>query len=90
MTVSHGQLTGLNAIQSLTVPTGASSVLLQAETQNIRYTMDGSNPSASNGLLLIAGQEPTRFAGNFSGLKFLESAASAKLNYAFQIDRTLA
>lgn len=90
MTVTHGQLTGLSVAQALTVPAGATTVLLQAKTQNIYYTMDGSTPSATNGLILLVGLAPISYSGKLSGLKFLEVTASAVLNYAFFVDRTTA
>jgi hypothetical protein len=89
MTITNGQLTGLSSAQVLTVPAGASAVLLQAETQNIRYTADGQTPTSSLGLILIVGNDPVRFSGNLAALKFLEVAATAKLNYQFHIDRVL-
>ena len=90
MTVTHGQLTGLDSEQALTVPAGATTVLLQAKTQNVYYTMDGTTPSSTNGLILIAGLAPISYSGKLSDLNFLEVNASAVLNYAFFIDRTTA
>lgn len=88
MTLTNGQLTGLNTVQVLTVPAGATSVLLQAEAQNIRYTADGQDPTSSLGLILVTGNDPVMFNGNLADLKFLEVAGTAKLNYQFFIDRT--
>lgn len=45
-----------------TLPTGVSGAMLQAETQNVRYTMDGTTvPTAVNGMLLITGLRPEQF-----------------------------
>ena len=54
-------------IDDFTVPTGTNSVMLQAETQNIRYTVDGDVPTAGatgSGMLI-----PTAFPPRESALK---------------------
>lgn len=91
----YGQLTSLAAAKTfglaqegitvdVTVPRDASHVQLQAETQNVRYRLDGTAPTASVGMLLIAGDAPIQIPVKGShGLKVIEVAASAKLNYHF-------
>lgn len=47
---------------SFTLPAGcATHMELQAETANIRYTMDGTIPDATTGMLLINGSDPVAF-----------------------------
>ena len=47
---------------SFTLPAGsATHVELQAETANIRYTMDGTVPTGTVGMLLINGAGPLAF-----------------------------
>lgn len=88
---SHVQLTGLSTVKSLAAaPAGAVAVELQAHTQNIYYTKDGTDPSSTNGLILKADDKPTSFSGKFSDLKFLEVTASAVLNYSWRVDSTSA
>ena len=49
-------------ITSFTIPNGSPThVELQAETANIRYTMDGSIPDGTTGMLLINGADPLAF-----------------------------
>ena len=94
MTIVNGQLTTLNTAKDLVTVIeanpGATAILMQAETQNIRYTMDGQTPTSSLGLILIVGNDPVRFSGKLQNLKFLEVTASAKLNYALIVDKTMA
>lgn len=88
----NGQLTSLAASKSFAlsggdvdVPTEAGGVLLQAETQNVRFRTDGTAPTTSVGLILIAGDAPVLLSGKdaIRNLKVIETTASAKLNYAF-------
>lgn len=57
-------------------------VLMQAESQNIRWRDDGTAPTASVGMVLAAG-ESFLFEGNINNLKVIETTASAKLNLNF-------
>ena len=79
----YEQITGLSTVKSLTVPAGSRFALLQAETQNVRFRADGTDPTAAVGMILIAGQAPTFYAGDLSSLEFIEAAASAKLNVLY-------
>ena len=83
------QISSLSTVRALDVPVfGATSkapnyAIVQAETQNVRYRDDGLPPTAAVGLLLIAGDPPTKFTGNLGLLKFIEATASAKLNVRY-------
>lgn len=83
--VGYQQITTLSAAVGLTLPTSAEGkkvrgCWLQAETQNVRWRDDGTDPVAGVGMILIAGQEPFFYSGKLSAIKFIEAAASAKLN----------
>lgn len=82
---SHQQITGLSAVQTPTVPASARVAYVQAETQNVHYTIDGTAPATTNGLLLVAGASPTKIAieGGLAALKFKEDTPSAKVNMAY-------
>ena len=81
---SHTQNTSLSGVVSVTVPDGANAVLLTARTQNVCYTLDGTAPTASKGLLLKAGDSTVMVPCNpGSTLKFIEETTSAKLDYQF-------
>lgn len=64
------------------VPTGATVVLFQAEDQNIRWRDDGTNPTASVGMRLMAG-ESFLYTGDLKVLRLIEEAASAKVNTCY-------
>lgn len=83
-----GQITGLSTKKTLAdvgsgIPNGADFVLIQAETQDIRWRDDGPDPTATVGMLLKAGDPPFLYDGELDKIEFLEATASAKLNVAF-------
>jgi hypothetical protein len=55
---SHASGTTISSALPLVNPPGATKLLIQALSQNIRYTLDGSNPTASRGFQLKAGDPP--------------------------------
>jgi hypothetical protein len=65
------------------IPTDARYALIQAESQDVRWTDDGSPPTTSLGHVLAAGQSFLYDLGPLGKLKFIETAASAKLNVTY-------
>jgi hypothetical protein len=49
-------LTVSTVVLSLTVPTGATEAYLTCETNDIRYRVDGLDPTATVGHVLVKGQ----------------------------------
>lgn len=86
--LGYQQITSLSAATALTVPDGATRCLLQAETQNVRFRDDGTDPTASVGMILIAGSAPFPYEGNVAAVKFIEASASAKLNVTYYPERS--
>lgn len=92
--LGYRQVTGLNTLKTLAdgqaidgvttgIPTGAQYCIIQVESQVVRWTDDGSIPTATKGMRIAAGGELFCDVAQLSALKFLEEAASAKLNVAF-------
>lgn len=71
-----------SGVTALTVPSGASSALIQAVAQNVRWRDDGTNPSASVGMRISAGEE-FWYTGDLDAIKFIEEVASAELNVSY-------
>ena len=73
---------------ALTVPVETSArraptmALIKCETQAVRYTDDASAPTSTVGFPLAVGETLT-YTGNLAALKFIEQAASAKLNVLY-------
>lgn len=66
------------------IPPGALGALLQAEAQNIRWRDDGTNPTATVGMILLSGQPPVWFSGaQMRAAKFLQATSGAILNISF-------
>jgi hypothetical protein len=84
MTIPFGyqQVTGLSAVKALTVPTGATRCVIQADTQAVRYRDDGTNPSASVGQPLAVGVQ-LMYDARMDTIRFIEQAASAVLNVTY-------
>ena len=80
--LGYQQITGLNTVKGLTVPEGTRLAVIQPETEDVRWMDDGTNPTSSVGISLAAGEEK-RYTGDFSAIKFIETAASAKLNVSY-------
>lgn len=87
--LGYGQITSLSAavaVSSATFagaagfPAGTSEVVLQPETQNVRYRDDGTNPTASVGMILFAGTMYTFDINQIARMNVIETVASAKLN----------
>ena len=51
LNLAHGPVT-------IGIPKGCNVVLAQAVNQNINYTLSGTNPTATSGFVLIAGNDP--------------------------------
>lgn len=62
-----------------TLPTGATVALIQCLTQNVRWRDDGTNPTATTGMQLAAGDQ-FFYTGDLANIRFFEEAASAELN----------
>lgn len=76
------QLTGMSSVTALTVPAGATFALVQAEAQSVRWRDDGTNPTASVGMLLTAGV-PQTFWGNLATVLFIQATSGAILNVSY-------
>lgn len=68
---------GVKDASSLNIPPTATSALLQADTSDIRYTMDGSDPTQTSGMVLVNGLEPEDFLiQDIRQLKFTRGSGS--------------
>ena len=78
------QMADLDTAQEIpNMPQRVNYIEVQAQDKDVRYRKDGIAPTSTIGLILYAGDPPTRFAGSIQLLKFIEVSASAKLNVHF-------
>lgn len=80
--LGYQQITSLSSATGLTVPTGATRALIAPLTKDIRWRDDGTNPTASVGMPVIAGTYLS-YDGDLNKIKFIQTAASAELNITY-------
>jgi hypothetical protein len=81
--LGYQQITNVSAAVGLTIPVGTAFALIQAESQNVRWRDDGTDPTATVGMVLMAGSTLEYDGSSFASIKFIEVAASAKLNISY-------
>ena len=75
---SHSDGTDISSAVTLTVPTGATKVLIQALDKDIRYTLDGTAPTSTKGFQLAADDPPVIIPlGTSTTIKVIEEEATA-------------
>lgn len=65
------------------IPTGAEFVMLRAETQDIRWRDDGTDPTASEGMLLKTTDAPLVWHGPLTTFLAIAATAGAVLRVNF-------
>ena len=80
--LGYEQVTGLSAAKTLTVPADTRIALIQPETQNVRWRDDGTDPTATIGMIITA-NSLLIYDGNLATMKFIEVVAGAKLNVSY-------
>lgn len=82
---THQRRNDLSAVRTITLAPGEHAIWIQALTQNVRMTTDGTTPVASGndtGFQIRAGDPPVRFDfAPGTTLKFIQEAATAVLQY---------
>lgn len=63
------------------IPAGANTILMSADTANIRWRDDGTAPTTSVGMSLVFGQIPVTYNGPLSKIQFI--SATGVLNVTF-------
>jgi CTP synthase (UTP-ammonia lyase) len=75
----------VKTLAAVTVPTGAVTVEIQAVTQAVSYTLDGTTPTATAGMQFLVTEPPRAFlVSDLTNLKFTQGAGGAGvLNFHF-------
>lgn len=77
------QITNVSSAVGLgTIPDGVTLVMIQPESQNIRWRDDGTNPTTSVGGIVVA-NDILFYSGPMSAFKMIEVSATAKVNLTF-------
>lgn len=77
---AHTQVTTLGSAVVLDPPAGATRILLQTVTQNIRYRLDGVNPVANVGFRQTPTDGPVTIECP-GGIRVIQESPSATIDY---------
>jgi len=79
----------LTAAVALTVADGASHLILQAHTQPVWYTIDGTTPTAAAPALYLAAGDGdiVPIPDGLDAVRVIEGAASATISYLWATDK---
>ncbi|MEQ1771221.1 MAG: hypothetical protein ABL879_15425 [Devosia sp.] len=80
--VGYEQITSLGTATALTVPLHARMALISAETQDVRWRDDDTDPTSSVGMPLTV-DFPFWYTGDLAAFKVIEQTASATLNVTY-------
>lgn len=80
--LGYQQITSLSSSAALTVPSGATIAVVQAEGADVRWRDDGTAPTATVGMLLPAGAE-LRYTGALAALRLIQASAGATVNVSY-------
>lgn len=81
---NHASSSGFSSAATLTIPGGdCDAVAIQAIGQNIRYTMDGTTPTATVGFQITAGDSDIIPISSGTTITLIEEAATATVQYQF-------
>lgn len=80
----YQQLTVSSTAVSLTIPAGkrVTFALVRCSTANVRYRDDGTDPTATVGEPLLAG-EVLEYDANVAAVKFIRQSADATLDISY-------
>jgi hypothetical protein len=79
----YQQITSLASSTALTVPDGTCLALIQAQGQDVRWRDDGTDPTATVGMLLSAGESMEYDVADVAVVEFIQVAATAILNVSY-------
>lgn len=80
----YEQITGLSTVKTLTVPANTVSALVQVDVSDVRYLMNGSNPTANVGNSMGVGDRIKFNAVEAASLKFIEVDSGAILDVQYE------
>jgi hypothetical protein len=75
--------TALSSAQKLTVPAGARTALMVVSVQSVRMRDDGTAPTATVGLLLIAGGDPFAYQGSLTSIQLIATTSGAVVDVTY-------
>ena len=80
--VGHQQITDVSSAVGLTVPPGATVALIGVADQAVRWRDDGTDPTATVGMVIAAGAE-IEYSADLTAITIIEVVAGAELNISY-------
>jgi hypothetical protein len=84
---SHTHNASLGTAVTLTIPNGANAIMMQSTTndKDIRFTIDGTVPTSSNGFVMTSHIDPPLLLrlGDGVVLKVIDDDSGAAIDYQF-------
>jgi hypothetical protein len=80
--LGYQQISTVSASIGLTVPAGATLAVITPESQAVRWRDDGTAPTSAIGMPLPI-STVLSYDGDLQRIRFIEQAASAKLNISY-------
>lgn len=81
---AHTVNSSLSSAVTLTAPAGANALLIQALVQNVRFTLDGTTPTASIGFQMPAGNPAVIIdLSATTVVKVIQETSGAIIQYQF-------
>ncbi len=62
---------------------GATFCYISVESAGVRYRDDGTNPTATVGMPLLAGTAGFLYSGNLAAIKFIQTTAGAAVDVSY-------
>jgi hypothetical protein len=78
---AHVSAPNIAAVATLVKPAGAHMIAIQANVQAVRFTLDGSDPTAARGFRIPADYSPFIMGVMGASIKVIQEAAGAALEY---------
>jgi len=81
----HTQTNSLASATTITIPSGATKIMMQTQTQSVRFTLDGTAPTTTKGFIIVANAVPLIVYLNAAKntFKVIECATTAVFDYQF-------
>ena len=80
--LGYQQIAASGAVQTLTVPGGATYATVVVEGADARWRDDGVAPTTSIGMPIYSGT-PTQFSGDLTTLKFIAQSSTSTYNISY-------
>lgn len=80
--VGYEKITSLSSSVGLSLPIKGNYILVDIEGENVRYKGDGTDPTSTDGGLLLKNAQ-YEYGSNLNNLKFIEVTAGASINVSF-------